>query len=575
MKYLSSFFRSFLNLGVTGDQELSRRAYIQYFNFDLLGYLAFAIVTIPIVFLLPIEIRLFLHELCFAYVLLICLCFYLNGMGYYVLSSFIINLGLLAVVAVTDIRIGSESHIHFFIISICMTPLFMLHRRKWLAYSMMAVGIVLFILLSDEIIGLSHPPYDTPEITYFFRRAVNVLIIPVTTLRFLYIFNVNDYYIRQLESQKKYLRKIIDLNPNFIFAKNRKGEFTLVNEAVARTYGTTVTDLLGKTDADFNTDATEVEHFRQDDLEVMDSRKVKAVPIEMISDASGSKRYLQTVKTPIEDEAGTVNQILGVSTDITERMAVQREMQEMQEALRQKNAEMEKYIQSNLQLENFAYIASHDLREPLRSIIGYSQLIEKRYSNLLDADGREYIAHLINATKNMDMLISGLLLFSRINTESIHYRQVHMNDVMAQVRDNLRQAIRDTQANITWQDMPDTIIADRSRIIQLFQNLLGNAIKFHQPGEAPHISVLHRMAGEGHEFTVSDDGIGIEPQYQESIFHIFHRLHNRGEYEGSGIGLATCKKIAEQHNGGIRVVSALGEGSSFIFTIGKITEGAE
>ena len=568
MKYLNEFFNSFMNLGVTSEQDLSRRAYIQYFNFDLLGYMAFAVLSIPIVFLLPPEIRLFLHVMGFLYVLLICLCLYLSGRGYHVLSSIIINLGLLAAVAIVDIRIGSESHVYFFIISICMTPLFMLHKRKWLSYGMMLTGIALFILLSNEVIGMKEAPYGSPAIISFFRTAVNILIIPVTTMRFLYVFHVTDEYIAKLEEQKRYLRKIIDLNPNFIFAKNRKGEFTLANEAVAKTYGTTATDLIGKTDADFNPNRDEVEHFRDDDLNVMDSKLIKFIPIEEITDASGKKRYLQTVKTPIDDGTGPANQILGVATDITDRIEIQKEMEKMQESLQEKNVQMAKYIESNLQLENFAYIASHDLREPLRSIIGYSQLLERRYGQILDSEGREYITHLINSTKSMNMLISDLLLFSRVNTDSIHFQNVLMTEVIAQVRDNLRGAINDMKADIQWFDMPQTIVADRSRLIQLFQNLISNAIKFHTPGEIPKIRIQYSLHNGVHQFEVKDNGIGIEAQYQERIFHIFHRLHNRAKYEGSGIGLATCKKIVEQHNGTIQVLSAPGLGSSFVFTIG-------
>lgn len=570
MKYLIDFFNSFMNLGIESEKDLTRRAYIQYFNFDLLGYLAFAIISIPIVYLLPPEIRLFLHVLGFLYVLLICLCFYLNGQGYHVLSSILINIGLLTADAIVDIRIGGESHVYLFIITICITPLFLLQRHKWIAYGMMLAGLALFIILSNEVADMEHATYGTPEIIRFFRTAVNILVIPLTTIRFLYIFRVNDEYIAKLEEQRKYLRKIIDLNPNFIFAKNRKGEFTLVNEALAKTYGTTVNELLGKTDADFNSNAEEVEHFRNDDLLVMDSHVVKLIPIEEITDSkTGRKKYLQTVKTPIEDESGNANQILGVATDITDRIETQRKLEQMQEVLREKNEQMEKYIESNLQLENFAYIASHDLREPLRSIIGYSQLLERRYGQILDQEGHEYIGHLINSTKSMNSLISDLLLFSRVNTESIHYQRVVMSEIVAQVKDNLRTAIEDARADIQWQGMPQTITADRTRVVQLFQNLLSNAIKFRMPGQPAHIRVQYQERADAHEFEVRDNGIGIEPQYQERIFNIFHRLHNRAEYEGSGIGLATCKKIVEQHNGTIRVQSAPGLGSAFIFTISK------
>jgi len=569
MRNIISLFDSFLNLGVSPGQDPAKRAYIQYFNFDLLGYMSFAILAIPIEYFMPHEVRLFLHEMSFLYVLLIALCLYLNSYGWHILSSVIIHLGLLTAVTIIDMRVGSESHVYLFIISICMTPLFMLHQRKWLAYGMMLSGLILFILLSNEVITMDKAPYSSPGTISFLRTAVNILIIPVTTLRFMYIFHITDEYIAKLEEQRRYLRKVIDLNPNFIFAKNRKGEFTLVNEALARTYGTTANNLLGKTDADFNANMQETEHFRNDDLSVMDSKEIRYIPIEEITDTAGRKKYLQTVKTPIEDETGLANQILGVSTDITDRIEIQIKLEQMQEALSQKNAQMEKYIESNLQLENFAYIASHDLREPLRSIIGYSQLLERRYASILDSEGREFISHLIASTKSMNMLITDLLLFSRVNTDSVNFQTVKMSEVIAQVRDNLRAMITDSRASLLWYDIPHTITADAPRLIQLFQNFISNAVKFHKPGEVPHIEVHYRKMNGKHEFEVRDNGIGIDPQYHERIFHIFHRLHNRSVYEGSGIGLATCQKIVEQHQGSVQVVSAPGQGSSFFFTIAE------
>lgn len=477
---------------------------------------------------------------------------------------------MLFVVALTDIRIGSESHLHFFLISVCITPLFFLRDRKWLAYLMMAMGFALFLLLSEGIADLPHSPYQSPFIIPFFRTVVNILVIPLTILRFLYIFRINDRYLTEINGQRQYLRKIIDLNPSFIFAKNREGRFTMANISVAKAYGTSVDGLIGKTDSDFNPNALEVDHFRRDDVEVMDSHRIKYIPVEVITDAAGRKRYLQTVKTPIVEDNGIANQILGISTDITERVETQQAMEQMRDALSHKNRELEKYIDSNLQLENFAYIASHDLREPLRSIIGYSQLLERRYADKLDEEGKQFIGHLISSTKNMNMLITDLLLFSRVNTDVIKRQLVHISEIRAQVMDNLKTVVQDAQAVVIWHDMPESMIADKSRLIQLFQNLIANAIKFHVTGKAPRVDVHYRISDGHHEFEIRDEGIGIDPKFHEKIFHIFHRLHNRQQYEGSGIGLATCHKIIEQHQGTIRVISAPGSGSAFIFTIGAL-----
>lgn len=570
--YIGRLLDYFLGLGVKKDEtDISKRAYIQFFNFDLMGYMAFAVLAVPIVSFLPSEIRFFLQTLGVVYVAVISLCFYLNSKGHHIVSSFIINAALLLVIAVTDIRIGSESHLHFFLITVGVTPLFFMRERKWVAYLMMAMAFALFLILSEGLTDLHYHPYKSPVIIPFFRSLVNILVIPLTTLRFLYIFKVNDQYLTEISDQRRYLRRIIDLNPSFIFAKNREGQFTMANKAVAKAYGTTADGLLGKTDADFNPNLEEVIRFRRDDAEVMDKQHIKYIPVEVITDFAGRKRYLQTVKTPIVEDGGMANQILGVSTDITERIEAQQAMEQMRDALSRKNRELEKYIDSNLQLENFAYIASHDLREPLRSIIGYSQLLERRYADKLDDEGKQFINHLISSTKNMNMLITDLLLFSRVNTDAIKHQLVHMSEIRAQVLDNLKATIRESNATVTWHDMPDHITADRSRIIQLFQNLIANGIKFRTAGTDPAIHVYYRWVSGHHEFEVRDNGIGIDPKFHEKIFHIFHRLHNRLQYEGSGIGLATCTKIVEQHNGSIRVISAPGSGSAFIFTIGSFS----
>lgn len=566
--YISSILDYFLGLGVDpAEADLSRRAYIQYFNFDLMGYMSFAILTIPVVMLLPLEARSVLQVLAGIYVAVISFCFYLNSRGHHIISSFIIHIGLLLAVAFCDIYFGAASNLHFFLITVCVTPLFFLRDRKWVAYLMMALGFGLFLILSERLVDLPGPIDPSPRVIQFFRNLVNITVIPLTTLRFIYIFMINDRYLTQISDQRQFLRKVIDLNPSFIFAKDRKGQFTLANEAVAKAYGTTPDILVGKSDADYNANQDEVMQFLQDDIEVMDSRQPKRIPLEIITDADGHRHYLQTMKTPIVDENGTVNQMLGVATDITERVLQHRELEQMRDMLAHKNKELKRYIDSNLQLENFAYIASHDLKEPLRSIIGYSQLLERRYADKLDDEGRQFIEHLVTSTKNMNMLITDLLLFSRVNTDEVKHQSLRIADIKAQVTDNLKSMIRETNAVINWHDMPDTITADRSRMVQIFQNLIANGIKFRQPGAQPVIDVSYQLWEGHHEFKVRDNGIGIEPKFHERIFHIFHRLHNRHEYEGSGIGLATCSKIAEQHNGTIKVESRPGAGSAFIFTI--------
>lgn len=230
---------------------------------------------------------------------------------------------------------------------------------------------------------------------------------------------------------------------------------------------------------------------------------------------------------------------------------------------------------SNADLEQFAYVASHDLQEPLRMITGYLQLLERRYRNKLDDSAHEFIAIAVDGAKRMQQLILDLLAFSRISTRSQTYASTDMAQVLSSVLANLEAAIRDHAALIHYDPLP-TIVADSGQMHLLLQNLLSNALRFHKPDEPPHITIsaeylkktyhafLDRQVS-GWTFAVCDNGIGIEPCFFERIFTIFQRLHTREEYPGTGIGLAVCKKIVERHSGHIWVESKLDQGTCFRF----------
>ena len=224
--------------------------------------------------------------------------------------------------------------------------------------------------------------------------------------------------------------------------------------------------------------------------------------------------------------------------------------------------------QSNKELEQFAYVASHDLQEPLRMVASYTQLLEKRYKEKLDGDARDFINFAVAGANRMQMLITDLLSFSRVGTRGKPMELIDSHVALGQARINLNAAIEETQAVVTNDDLPE-VVADESQLVQLFQNLVGNAIKFHKHGESPrvHISAT-RKAGDW-VFSVRDNGIGIDPKYFERLFVIFQRLHSREEYPGTGIGLAVCKKIVERHGGKIWIKSQAGQGSTFYFTLKK------
>jgi len=243
--------------------------------------------------------------------------------------------------------------------------------------------------------------------------------------------------------------------------------------------------------------------------------------------------------------------------------------QRAEESLARRTQELER---SNRELEQFAYVASHDLQEPLRMVSSYTQLIARRYRGQLDADADEFIAFAVDGANHMQQLINDLLAYSRVSTRGQPFAATDCHAVLGQVRANLSAAIQESGALVTNDELP-TVMADEAQLVQLFQNLIGNAIKFHTPGEPPRVHISAKKTSEVFEtsevwtFAVRDNGIGIDPQYHERIFVIFQRLHAREEYPGTGIGLAICQRIVERHDGRMWVESELGESATFYFTL--------
>ena len=220
---------------------------------------------------------------------------------------------------------------------------------------------------------------------------------------------------------------------------------------------------------------------------------------------------------------------------------------------------------SNADLEQFAYVASHDLQEPLRMVSSYARLLAKRYHGRLDADADEFITFMVDGAGRMQSLIADLLLYSRVNSKPPALQLTDCQQVLAKVHHDLSLAIKESGAELTIAPLP-TVTGDPSQLGQLFLNLIGNAIKFRN-GTAPKIQVACAAQGAQWCFSVADNGIGINPEFGERVFEIFQRSHTTAEYPGSGIGLAVCKKIVERHGGRIWLESEVGKGSTFSFTL--------
>jgi light-regulated signal transduction histidine kinase (bacteriophytochrome) len=267
--------------------------------------------------------------------------------------------------------------------------------------------------------------------------------------------------------------------------------------------------------------------------------------------------------SPIRDASGRIVGAAKILRDISERKHAQQQLAERAERL----------AQSNEELEQFAYVASHDLQEPLRMVSSYTQLLARRYKDKLDDNAREFIHYAVEGATRMQVLINDLLAYSRLDTRGGNVVPTSSEAGLERALANLRLAIEESGAAVTHGPLP-TVIADAVLLTQLFQNLVGNALKF-RGAEPARVHVSAERSDDNWLFAVRDNGIGIDPSYGERIFVIFQRLHGRTEYPGTGIGLAICKKIVERHGGRIWLDVASGPGATFRFTLPARKQGID
>jgi signal transduction histidine kinase len=322
-----------------------------------------------------------------------------------------------------------------------------------------------------------------------------------------------------------------------------------------------------------------------DECLMPNTRSAMTLPLISRGRIIGALTLQSSQKTGFGADDGTVLQpMANLLANAIENVRLYRELEralgELQSAhdelelrVEERTAELER---SNQELQQFAYVASHDLQEPLRMVTSYLQLLNRRYENQLDSDAREFIAFAVDGASRMHRLINDLLAYSRVGTRSRPLEPTDSQAILDQVLMNLRVAIDETGAVVTHDPLP-SVMADATQLAQLFQNLIGNAIKFrNERSPEIHIAVAQHttespaVAGRW-LFSVRDNGIGIDPQYGERIFQIFQRLHGREEYDGTGIGLAICKRIVELHGGSIWVDSQPGEGATFHFSLPERT----
>lgn len=284
-----------------------------------------------------------------------------------------------------------------------------------------------------------------------------------------------------------------------------------------------------------------------------------AFELRLKSIKNNSYRWYLVKGKIIKDENDLPTRVAGSLQDIHERKI----LEEKEKVL------VSKLIRSNEELQQFAYVASHDLQEPLRMISSFLQLFKSRYFSSLNKEAAEFVNFAIDGSIRMQQMVNDLLSYSRINTRPGKFEPVNMNNLVSKVIDNLKLAIKDKKACIYFNELPENIVCDEGQLFQLFLNLINNALKFSKNEVRPEIVISCDENESEYIFKVKDNGIGIDEQFKDRIFKIFQRLHTRDEFPGNGIGLAICRRIVQRHNGWITFESELNEGTTFIFSISK------
>ena len=367
---------------------------------------------------------------------------------------------------------------------------------------------------------------------------------------------------KKLEYASKYNRSLIEVSVDPLVTIGPKGKITDVNKSTESVTGYSRDELIG---TDFSDYFTEPEKAREGYQQVYKNGTVMDYPLE-IKHKNGHITPVLYNASVYKDDNDEIIGVFAAARDITELKKAEYKLKEYQNKLEEKvKKRTEELAKSNKELEQFSYITSHDLREPLRMITNFLQLLERRYTDQLDQDAKEYIGFAVDGAKRLDNMTNDLLSYSRITTKKEEINNVNYEDVLKEALINLKVPIEKNNAVITHDPLP--IIKGNERFkFQLFQNIIGNAIKYRSQ-ETPKIHISATKENNQYLFSIKDNGIGMSPDYLERIFTIFQRLHTHAEYEGTGIGLAIAQKIVNQQGGQIWVESELGKGSTFYFTI--------
>ena len=380
-------------------------------------------------------------------------------------------------------------------------------------------------------------------------------ILVTAAIRDISVRKAAEKHLAQMEGR---YRGLLEAAPDAMVVVNQAGEIVLLNVQAEKQFGYRRDELVGQKVKNIIPEGF-AERLLADALRSAEDALAQQIGtgIELNGRRkNGSEFPIEIMLSPLESAEGIL--VTAAVRDITMRKKAEAHLLQKVEELNRSNEE----------LEQFAYIASHDLQEPLRMVASYTQLLSRRYKGKLDSNADEFISFAVDGASRMQRLIKDLLAYSRVGTRAKDLFDTSSEEALQQALINLRGAVEESGAQVTHDPLP-IVVADEMQLIQLFQNLVGNAIKYQNPG-TPRVHISAARDGEKRwTFSVRDNGLGIDSQYFERIFGMFQRLHKREEFEGTGVGLAICKKIVERHGGSISVKSELGHGSTFSFALGE------
>ena len=482
-------------------------------------------------------------------------------LGYFQLAKHLVS--ILGFTFLTYISIRPSQSIiiytHYFLALLWVVMMFNNTLTTRLYWAGLVLALTLSVYLRVFVIKLEDIPEHNSDLILQLALAV-VFHISIISI----FLNQQKLTEQAIVNKDRRYRLLADHTKDLICVHDLDGKYKYVSPSINEMAGYRPEELIGKNPYDF---------FHPDDIKnIVSSHELcieqgySQVSYRFLTN-SGAYKWVETISRLIENKDETVLELYTSTRDISDRAKIELMLSMKVEELEQKNEELEKYIESNSQLEHFAYIASHDLRQPILTNIGYATALKKHYENKLDARGKIIINNILKANESMNDLVINLLSYSRVNASQLKVELIETQRMIEELLEENSALILQQQVEVHIDNIPHKIMGSKIYLKQLLQNLFNNAVKFRHKDRPPIVKISAKKEGAYWIFQVKDNGIGISSNHFEKIFLLFQRLHQKNTYEGFGLGLAICKKIVHLHEGNIWVESVEGVGSTFFFSL--------